>query len=247
MARRVITREFYEGLVKGFAAAPSNFAAAGRSAGCDARTAKRGWYHGWPKFVWAVPICDVIAEQQVAARALAEQHEVERRAAELEGKQQAAANLHTKAMLDMAREREMDGQIARAGKQNALACQATAMNLLQRGHKIAEALTVTELLKLPVAQRVRALKTIADFAKTAIECSGEALKLERLIMGEPTEIHAHAHVHTQVAPDEMAATIARATAAVDRARAAGLVLDVEVVPARAPAPVQAPTAAAAPA
>lgn len=230
MARRAITKEFYDALVQGFAAHPGNAAAAARAAGCDPRTAKRAWVIGWPQYEWARPIKTVIAEQQAAARALAEQREREREQAEREGHRQAAANVATKAMMDAAREREVDGQVARAAKQNALAAQATAMNLLKRGHKISEELTVDELRKLSTRDRVRALKVIAEFAQTATLTSEAAIKLERTIMGEPDAIVQHQHVHVDVAPEEMGDTIERAQAALERAKRAGLVIDVDATP-----------------
>lgn len=230
MARRVITREFYDSLVEAYAAHPDNSAAAARAVGCDPRTAKRGWMLGWPSYEWARPIKDVIAEQQEAARALAVQHQREQEQQEAAGRRDASARIHQAALLDAAQQREQDAKLARGAKQLSIAANATAMHLLQRGYAISSKITDDELAALPVAQRVRTMRIIAEFAKDAVACAEASIKLERLILGEPTEVThtTHAHVHTAVAPDEMAETIARAQRAVERAREAGI-LDVPAV------------------
>jgi len=97
MSRRKITRDFYDNLVAAFREHPDSYAAAARSAGCDQRTAKRGWQKGWLTIAdWARPICEVVAEHEakvmVAARAkrarimqAEEEARLERERAEAEG------------------------------------------------------------------------------------------------------------------------------------------------------------------
>lgn len=223
MGRRVITREFYDGLVEAYAAHPGNAAAASRAAGCDARTAKRAWAIGWPAYDFARPIKEVVRERQEAARALTVQREQAAAQAAIEGTRDSVMALRTQAELDKAKSMADDAQLAKGAKQNALAAAATAMNLLRRGFKISEGLTEEELHKLPPLQRINALRTISGFARDAVECADAAVRLERLILGDPTEVVQHQHVHVSVTPNEMASVVSRAQAAVERARAAGII------------------------
>ncbi len=221
MGRRVIDKPFVDKLTDAFSAHPGNASAAAKSAGCDHRTARRGWAVGWPAAGFR-PISEVVAERQQAARALALQRSEDARTADF----QAAEAIAERARLDMAREREQDGQIARGAKGNALAALATSAQLLKRGHKISQDLTADELAGLPVRERIKALKVIAEFNREATNAAEAAIKLERLIMGEPTETVRHEHAHVHVSAEDMAATIAKASRAVERARERG-VLDVE--------------------
>ena len=71
MGKLAYTRENYEKMLRAFRDSPGNAAAAARHVGCNWRTTQRVWEHGWPKFTWARPIKDVIADamlQQVLTR-----------------------------------------------------------------------------------------------------------------------------------------------------------------------------------
>ena len=218
MARRVIDKVFVDKLTDGFARNPGNASAAARFAGCDHRTARRGWAVGWPKQGFR-PLSVVIEERQNAARALALQRTADERAAD----QQAAQGLAEKARLDMAKEREAEGHIARTARNNALAALATSSNLLKVGFKISQDLTADDLANLPPKDRVRALKVIAEFNREAVAAADAAVKVERLIMGEPDSIVRHEHVHEAASPKDMEATIERANRALARAKARGTI------------------------
>lgn len=225
MARRAITQEFYDKLVEGFARHPGSSSGASKWAECDARTARRAWSVGWPTRGFR-PIAAVIAEQQEAARALLEQRSADERSADRD----AAEALATTARTDAAKESATEGQIARTAKHNALAALATCANLMKRGYKISNDLTDEELQDLTPLQRIKALKTIAEFNRDASTAADAAVKLERLILGASTAnvTHQHAHLYVNVAPSEMEATIQRATEALDRAKKHGII-DAEVV------------------
>ena len=225
MGARAITQEFYDALVDGYARHPGSGRAAARAAGCDPRTARRGWSVGWPKNGFR-PIAEVLAERQAAARAVVSQREQDARTADRD----AAQELATTARTDAVKETATDGQIARTAKHNALAALATGANLLQRGFKISKDLTSDELGKLTVMQRIKALKIIAEFNKEASVAADMAVKLERLILGEPGEISEERHVHEFVQPKDMEATITRAQKALARAREHGVIDTTAVEP-----------------
>lgn len=224
MGRRAITQEFYDSLVEGFARHPGSAAAAARWAKCDPRTARRGWAVGWPHDGFK-PVSEAIADRQTAARAVLS----ERAGDEREAARDAAHDLTIRARTDAAKERAQEGQIVRTAKHNALAVASTAAILAKRGFKLAQDLTDEELGALTVMQRLKALRDIAEFNRAVALTSEQAIKLERLVLGEPTNIEEHRHVHAVVASKDMADTIERASAALDRARKVGVVIDVEAI------------------
>lgn len=229
MGGRVIDKAFVDGLLDAFAAKPGNAAAAAAQCKCDHRTAKRAWALGWPKY-GIPPLSETIAAQQVAARALANREET----AALEGNRDAHKQLKIEASMHAAKDREREGQIVRATRDSALALQAITMNLAKRGHILTQNITDAELQELTISGRLKALKTIAEFAEKAANTAEKAINLHRLIMGEPTSFiaveHTHEHAHVHVSNDEMVAVIARAQGAVERAQEAGILEAVVVDP-----------------
>ena len=229
MSARAITKEFVDAVVLAFAASPGNAAAVAAQVGCDHRTAKKAWSQGWPKY-GVPPVSETIAEQQAAARALANRNAN----AKVEGTRDAQKEIKIEAALHAAKDREREGAIARAARDNALALQAVSMNLVKRGHIMTQNMSDADLQALPVSAQLKALKTMAEFAEKAAICADKAITLHRLIMGEPTEHvahehrHEHNHEHVHTAPADMVAVIARAQVAVERAKAAGI-LDAEVL------------------
>lgn len=223
MGRRIMTQEIVDRLLESFAADPGCFSRASRIAGVSHRTAKRAWTLGWPD-LGIPPMSETIAEQQAAARALAERKAV----AEVEAARDAKKELRVDAALNAARDREREGQIARAARDNALALQAISMNLAKKGHNIVQNLSDKELNKLSAPQKLKALKTMAEFNEKAATVADKAITLHRLIMGEPTghvahtHNHSHAHAHVAVPPDQMVSVIARAQKAVESARKRGI-------------------------
>lgn len=220
---RVIDKEFYEELRKVFARHPGSFGKVAKEIGCAPQTAQRAWYHGWPQ-KGLQPLSEVVREDQVAARALAAQ----RRTDALEAKRESQVKLEEQAALDAARSREQEGQIAKTARATALMACTAAANLLQKGHKIAGAISEAQLARMNIAARMRALEQMARFAESAARLADHSIKLERVILGEPVSVTEHRHAHVHVEKGEMAATISRANAALERARAAGIV-DAEVV------------------
>lgn len=227
MARRTIDKDFVDRLTEGFAAHPGNASAAATFAHCDHRTARRGWAIGWPKQGFR-PIMEVIAERQQAARALAVQRQADAREADYA----AAQAIAEKARLDAARSTEEEGRIARGARNNAVAALMISQNLLKAGLKISQDLTEQELKSLKPSERIKALKVIAEFNREAVSAAEASIKLERLIMGEPTERveHKHEHTVTVATPTEMVDMIDRANRALDRARQRGII-DATAVPA----------------
>jgi hypothetical protein len=142
--------------------------------------------------------------------------------------------LAVEARTDAAKELDHDGQIARTAKHNALAALATGANLMKRGYELSKNLSDEELQGLTPLQRIKALKTISEFQRNAADCADAAVRLERLILGEPDAHveHEHKHVHVHVPAADMVATIDRANAAVQRAVERGIIdVDAKALPA----------------
>ena len=78
MARRPITPQLYHDLLAAFREKPARFAAAGRWAKCDERTAKRAWFEGWPELGYA-PILKALESEKEKALAELSRREAETR------------------------------------------------------------------------------------------------------------------------------------------------------------------------
>ena len=73
-----ISIEVAEKLLEAFRRAPGHARSAAKAAGCDPRTATKAWARGWAHVPHAArPMKDIIAEEQVLARAMREEQEAE--------------------------------------------------------------------------------------------------------------------------------------------------------------------------
>ena len=206
--------QFYEALVEAYRNNPGNHAGAAKTIGCARKTAKRGWDEGWSKYEWAPPIKDVIAQEEVLARARIQQEwEAEEERLELlaEGKpadiisaDRKQAHLDAKAERAKAREQAIAARAAEGKMVDAIrrVVSAGAGGLLRQGEGInalAERCN-TELLALSKAKTGTghkdfrlgpALSTLRKYATASRDLSQaaqNAVELERLHLGEPGKI-----------------------------------------------------------
>ena len=211
-----MTLQRYTRICEAFEQAPGNFSWVVNRTGSDTITVRRAWLKGWPDKGFK-PCSEHVQEQQEAARALAQQRREDARDADKD----AAEKIASVARLDVAKEREKEGQVARLARNNALALLATAAQLAKTGFEVAKNLTPEDILGMPVRERVRALKVIAEFNSETVKLAEKAVALERTIMGEPEVIlHSHRHEHTVVQenPEDVGAMVERASKAVQRAK-----------------------------
>lgn len=177
--RRPYTRELYTKLVRGFREAPGNGSAAARYAGCDPRTARRAWSHGWPNHPWAPPIERVI-EKELADEKL-------RKAAILQETVDHDAELREKQRAELEAAREAELQMLRLARQNVVGCLAVSAKLTPAMMQLAD-LVAREATN--VKSPDKALSFLAKHSglmSRASNAADQILKLSRLDRGEATE------------------------------------------------------------
>lgn len=179
------------------------YAAAAKTAGCDARTAKRGFHDGWPDY-GLDSIAGIIAKEQAGARAAIEgelSEAAEASVAEV-AKEKAAARK------DAIKARAEEGKLVRAARGNIVELLESGRELLAGYRKLAPRVTkllasidrkieaileddsttgVEEMLDL-VERTAAVLWRLSTSARASTSAGMQALQMERLLLGQPTEI-----------------------------------------------------------
>lgn len=236
MPRRAITEEMWALLLDTYRAAPGQHVAAGKATGLDRRTAAKAWNKGLPQFDGGKPISETIEEERRAARArLQEEAEVARRAAEAE---------REKARAQAIQARKVEGQVvalARTNSLNALAASAemlsVARGLAQRVKaKVQKLVSDEEAVekgeapdlcehcgrgpeKNPPGVLISLIDRITAVSRRVNEQAEEAMRMERLHLGDPTQIIGITDDHKTIPMDEAKDRLAVARQAVERALA----------------------------
>lgn len=200
MARRAITKDDYDKMVAAYREVPGNFTHCARKAGCWHGTAKRAWELGWPKNQMP-PIKDVIAAEQQAARAkLQGEYETAQALAKTEVikdmvrdgakvEAQRAEVERQKAQEDSARSRAEEARMVRGSRTNSIGLLGVTAQLLQGGMKLAAKLRQQlEDGDFEPQEAVKIINSIAAITQKQHEAAKMAMAMERLLLGEPTEI-----------------------------------------------------------
>lgn len=201
MARRPITPEIYAALVAAYRDSPGNHRLAASQAGVFWRTAKKGWEEGWPATLWAAkPIREVIAEEHAMARQTMVERdkakdealkrdleEASRRAVELSIQPQAERD---RVKQDAIEARAEEGTAVRLARSNAIGLLRTMGELVPAIKQLVvkTAAQMHLAVDMTPGSLVRLLREFAAAAKAVSEATEMALKMERLVLGEPTEI-----------------------------------------------------------
>ena len=205
-----LSLQFYEKLLDAYRDNPGNHAGAAKVVGCARKTAKRGWDIGWAKHDWAPPIKDVIAQEQVQARARIQQEKdaaIEQAWAEEEaivtqtpvGADRTQAYLDAQAERAKAKEqaiatRKAEGQMVGGIRQAASNSAAALLRISNGINLLAERVNkeLTTMAASPKDFKVgAALVTINKYASAVrdLTIAGKtAVELERLHLGDPTSI-----------------------------------------------------------
>ena len=230
--RRKITRDFYNLLLAAYREMPNNAQHAGDSAGCDRRTAKKGWETGWPKTaIWAKPIKDVIAGEKIAARAkLSEESK-----ATQDDREERYRTTEKAARDDAIDSRGEEALLVRAARVNAGRYQQASAQMMVGVNALAkrvrlemEALNTPvpnkngdlELPKANVTQLTRLIQTVASAIRQGNEAALIAMRMERLHLGLPGDVGAYDEMTTQ----EAAEHLQRGDRMLKRAEARGFVV-----------------------
>ena len=242
-----ITTQFYDALVDAYRKHPGNHSGASRAVGCNRRTAKRGWEQGWSTFEWARPINEVIRDEQELARIHIE------RQSRLEMERQEMLNdptpigdvarerrdAHLTAQLDRAKARDAavksraeEGQMV-AGARKSVMQGLGGLLRIGEGVQILADRCNDELKKLAKDPKdfklASSLATIRKYALAIRDINSAAqtaVELERLYLGEPTEILGVQLGSFDDAPmEDVLREIEKGAEAIKEARAQGIIPD----------------------
>ena len=167
MARRAITPVLYEALVTAFRAMPGNATQAGIKAGCDQRTAKKGWEKGWVSEgkPWALPI----------KFALEEEHR-QLRAARLQAAEKAAADeeiVAIKSRQDAVETLKEEVGMIKLARQNTIGVMGFVINPLIIASKalVKQVIAAIDDESLTMNQKASLLQKLASMSKMAADAS----------------------------------------------------------------------------
>lgn len=255
----LVGRSTYEALLAEFREHPGNVSRAGRAAGVARGTARRAWHEGWPSRQLPA-IRDVLDEERLLARSRRQAAVYLAGSAEAglppgtsdsgggdAGEDLAGpplAGLRTTgveaarmlAKDDAVAAREAEASMVKLSRANTVALMSATARLLSAGIEKSRELETklrTGAVKLEPAQVTRFVSTLAYLTRNAAEAAKINLEMERIILGEPTEI-----VGVDVRNmglEDAARTIELASRALARARKRGLVPDAVVDLAEVPA------------
>jgi hypothetical protein len=234
--RRAITPGFYEALVEAYRKIGRNYSAVAREVGCNPKTSQRAWERGWvdsvPPLPWAIPIRDVIAEDQIQARAkLARDNESKAgqvaKANEVALQKKVESEV-TDAISDAAAAKAEEAQVVRSMRRH------TMMGLGALAHIRKFALPrLVQFLIDDIRQREASgvgmkthevlanLRRIEEVSKALSEQAQRAIEMERKILGEPdTIVGIQADFNS---PDGAVAAILEARNALERASVRGVI------------------------
>lgn len=190
--KRTITREIYDQLVESFRKHGDNFKAVCEEVGVHWHTAKKAWKEGWAhqkSKPWALPIKDVLKEEQIAARAALarEKHDLvnDHRIA----RQTALQEAIEAGFQDLVDSRAKQGKVIRAARDNSIAALIVSQKLLKASIPLADKIVAElETTQLDVFQKMRLMRQLGRFASDAIEMSQVVEEMERKALGEPDTI-----------------------------------------------------------
>ncbi len=225
MGRKAVTPELYEALVAAFRDAEShkgeegvNMAAAARLARCDQRTAKRGYERGWSA-KGMLPIRSLLIREHMEARARLQQ-EARAQAERAENERQAARAQAVQA-------RVQEGQMVTVARATSLQALALANHLLTGGRALAAQVkdALEAEAKRPPGERMALgpaltlLGRVAAAGESINRAAHQAMVMERLHLGRPTEVIAMVDAD-DLSLDDARARLAAATAAIANAERA---------------------------
>jgi len=193
MGRRKFTETDYNRLIEAFRADAPHFRpfTASRLAACDPKTAKRGWDTGWPSRDWE-PIKAIFDREKLAARALLDKQNAKAQ------EQKDLATTRKKASAQGASTTAKEGKIVELARVGALQALAGGIRLLPQLRNLAEHITAElefdtqrdkkDPMHLSARQGISLAAQLVKLQKDIIGLSHEAMVMERLHLGKPTEI-----------------------------------------------------------
>lgn len=220
-ARKGITKEKYDRIVAALREHPDHPYTAARLAEADPRTVLRAWEKGWPRRGMPA-VKGLFEEEQAKARAEMQ--------AEIEAKRAMSQKEKEDMVAQAARARAEEGQLVTLNRASALQATAVAASLSTSARKLGQKIKekLEELSELQVSDKnspsasvgINLLERVTGLQARALRLARESMELERLHLGQPTNITQQL-TDSEMTMEEAAARIESARKAIEGARRAG--------------------------
>lgn len=232
MARHIPQSKF-DALIAAFREHPGVYRTAARIAGVDKTTARTAWERGWPDRGWPA-IGTLFAGEQLRARAqLAKEAESLSKKELVENILAAGAApdsaIRNQAKKDGVSIRVEEAQAIRQARSNAMGLMGVTARLLTGVLKLAQGAQrqlEAEAIR-GFVDPMKVAKLLSSLAHSTIrgaEAAQLSMQMERLWLGQPTEIVGQVNLATDMTLEEVDKRLAAARTAVERARTRGLTL-----------------------
>jgi len=222
-----MNRAKYQALIEAFREIPGDVKRASRS-GVSVGTALKAWEEGWPHRGWP-PIRDVLEEEKILARStrMATQALVwNQPLTDLQDRVEtgvAAEVTERMAKDDAITTRAAEGQMVALSRGNTITLMQTTSVIIRgaftKATELVQKIEAGEYQMEP-SQIVKLITNVAYLTKTAAEAAKMTLEMERLLMGQPTEIVGLDVRNMSL--EDAARTIQMSMMAYERVRAKGL-------------------------
>jgi hypothetical protein len=180
-------------MLKAFRADPGKIANAARKAGVARKTARRCWQEGWA--ARSMPSAQDVLEHEKelarARRAQAERGEIEYSSDAVREQAMREMTARLQARDDAVEARRQEGQMVKLARSNTISMMASASRLIRAADEKAKGLREDiekGSVSMTPTQTITFIRDCAYLAKAGSEATKLNLEVERLLMGQPTEI-----------------------------------------------------------
>lgn len=241
MPQLSVTQALYDQLVQAFRQNPGNVKQAAELVGVNWKTANTAWSRGWPRKGW--PAIDaVLKQEQIQARAQLQREkeaakEAERADLEAARKQAIEAKKQEGQMTSLSRVQSLQNlhaaiTLSRAATELAPALRArlqletkkiAAWNDYEESQLTSSPLPAPSYPKPPMdpLDLTQLLRRVAAISRDIVSTAREAMEMERLYLGEPTNIIALVDEDKELSMEELWARREAALQALESAIEAG--------------------------
>ncbi len=189
-----ISEDKYHKLIEFFRENGRKYTVAARECSCDWRTAKKGWEEGWPERGWPA-IKAVLKDETLLARSRRVTEKVtdviisQEEALVKQAEEENRARL--KAREDAVQARAQEAKMVALARANTIGLQSATARLLRAG--IREAIDLDGKLErgdvqLTTKDRLSFIGKVGYLVEAAARSSELIIKMERQLLGEPTEV-----------------------------------------------------------
>lgn len=229
-----ISEETYGALIAAFRTFGPQFKEVGRQANVAAPTAKRAWDQGYPANGWD-PIKLTLEREKVMARAAI--------AASAKQKQDTFATARENAIQSAAQAKAQEGQMVNLARTGALQALTVAHNLAaaardlavvvrrkltqeaQQPDEIPDPDDASKLIPNPrqisAKEGLSLLGKVTEVQSKVNNLAHEAMVMERLYLGEPSQVIGVVHNQSEMTLEELEIRVEMATEALKRSKEAG--------------------------